>query len=98
KLGSVEGGSTMADFIELHLSPLGWPHLAACIIAMATFVPLIFIRKGSVRHRALGKVYAIAYIVVCITGLGIYRLHKFFFPHWLRVFCLLGLGGRYLSP
>src|SRR4030095_15533974 len=57
-----------------------------------------FIRKGSARHRALGKVYAIAYTVVCITGLGIYRLHKFFFPHWLAIFGLVVLGVGYLAP
>ena len=31
----------MLDFIELNLSPLGWPHTAASLIAMAAFFPLM---------------------------------------------------------
>ena len=87
----------MADFIDLNLSPLGWPHTAACLVAMAAFFPLIFIRKGGARHRAWGRVYAIAYAVACITGLGIYRLHKFFFPHWLAIGGLVVLGIGYFA-
>jgi arsenite methyltransferase len=91
----------VADFIDLsidlNLSPLGWPHTAACLVAMAAFFPLILVRKGSARHRALGRVYATAYAIVCITGLGIYRLHKFFFPHWLAVGGLAVLAIGYLA-
>jgi predicted O-methyltransferase YrrM len=87
----------MADYIDLNLSPLGWPHTAACLVAMAAFFPLMFIRKGGTRHRAWGRVYAIAYAVACVTGLGIYRLHKFFFPHWLAVGGLVVLGIGYFA-
>jgi SAM-dependent methyltransferase len=87
----------MANFIDLNLSPLGWPHTAACLVAMAAFFPLIFIRKGGARHRAWGRVYGIAYAVACVTGLGIYRLHKFFFPHWLAIGGLVVLGIGYFA-
>ena len=87
----------MTDFIDLNLSLLGWPHTAACLVAMAAFFPLIFIRKGSARHRAWGKVYAIAYAIACITGLGIYRQHKFFFPHWLAIAGLVVLAVGYFA-
>ena len=88
---------TTEDFIELNLSPLGWPHTAACLVAMGAFFPLMFIRKGGAKHRAWGRVYAIAYAVACVTGLCIYRLHKFFFPHWLAIGGLLVLGAGYLA-
>jgi arsenite methyltransferase len=87
----------MADFVDLDLSLLGWPHTAACLVAMATFFPLIVVRKGSARHRALGRVYATAYAIVCLTGLGIYRLHKFFYPHWLAIGGLAVLSIGYLA-
>ncbi len=85
----------MANFIELNLSLLGWPHTASCLVAMAAFFPLMFTRKGSAKHRAWGKLFALAYAVACLTGLGIYRLHKFFFPHWLAIGGLVVLGIGY---
>jgi hypothetical protein len=47
----------MVDFINLILSPIGWPHTVACLVAMAVFFPLMFIRKGGAKHRAWGRVY-----------------------------------------
>jgi hypothetical protein len=47
----------MVDFINLILSPIGWPHTGACLVAMAVFFPLMFIRKGGAKHRAWGRVY-----------------------------------------
>lgn len=87
----------MTDFIELNVSPLGWLHTAACLVAMAAFFPLMLVRKGGARHRAWGRVYGVAYAVACVTALGIYRLHKFFFPHWLAIGGLIVLGAGYLA-
>jgi len=87
----------VADLIELNFSPLGWPHTLASLAAMAAFFPLMFIRKGGARHRAWGRVYAIAYAAACVTALGIYRLHKFFFPHWLAIGGLVLLGVGYFA-
>jgi hypothetical protein len=79
----------MTQFVDLDLSFLGWPHAAACLIAMAAFVRVMFTRKGGASHRTWGRVYSIAYAALCVTGLGIYRSHRFFFPHWLAI---AGLG------
>ena len=87
----------MSNFIELHLSFLGWPHTAASVVAIAAFFPLMLARKGSAKHRWWGRVYSIAYVVTCISALGIYRLHRFFFPHWLAIGGLSVLGAGYLA-
>ena len=87
----------MANFIALDLSLLGWPHLAACLVAMAAFFSVMFVRKGGARHRLWGRVYAIAYTIACVTALGIYRQNKFFFPHWFAIGGLVVLGVGYLA-
>jgi arsenite methyltransferase len=80
--------------MDLNLSLIGWPHTAACVVAMFAFFPVILARKGGETHRKWGRIYSLSYVVLCITGLGIYRQHKFFFPHWLSIggLILLGLG------
>jgi len=87
----------MVHFLDLDLSFLGFPHTAASLVAMAAFVRVIFTRKGGAAHRSWGRVYAIAYAVLCVTGLGIYRLHRFFFPHWLAIGGLVVLAIGYLA-
>jgi hypothetical protein len=87
----------MTQFVDLNLSFFGWPHMAACLVAMAAFVRVMFTRKGSATHRTWGRVYSIAYAGLCITGLGIYRSHRFFFPHWLAIAGLGVLGIGYFA-
>src|SRR5262245_34605146 len=87
----------MDHFLDLNLSFLGWPHTAACIVAMVTFFPVMFTRKGGLTHRSWGRAYAIAYALACGTSLGIYRLNKFFFPHWLAIGGLVVLAAGYLA-
>jgi uncharacterized membrane protein len=83
--------------LDLNLSVVGWMHTLACVAAMLAFVPVMLARKGSRRHRASGRVYAIAYVVLCITSLGIYSQQRFWFPHWLAIGGLLVLGVGYLA-
>jgi uncharacterized membrane protein len=85
------------NIVDLNYSFFGWPHLAACVIAMAAFMPVIFARKGGRIHRTWGRVYAIAYAVACLTSLGIYRLQKFWFPHWLAIAGLSVLAAGYVA-
>jgi uncharacterized membrane protein len=47
----------------------------ACLVAVAAFFPVMFARKGGKTHRAWGRIYAIAYVVLCVISLGIYRLN-----------------------
>jgi uncharacterized membrane protein len=83
--------------IDLDLSVVGWLHTAACVVAMAAFVPVMLARKGSRRHRAAGKVYALAYAVLCLTSLGIYSAQRFWFPHWLAIGGLVVLAAGWLA-
>ena len=83
--------------IDLDLSVVGWLHTAACVVAMAAFVPVMLARKGGRRHRAAGKVYAIAYALLCLTSLGIYSAQGFWFPHWLAVGGLVVLAAGWLA-
>jgi len=87
----------MANFIELDLSLPGWPHAAACLVAMAAFFPVMFVRKGGAAHRAWGRIYVIAYLIACVTALGIYRQNKFFFPHWFAIGGLVVLAAGCLA-
>lgn len=83
--------------IDLNLALLGWIHTLACLVAMAAFVPAMLSRKGSRRHRSSGKVYALAYVVLSLTSLGIYSQQRFWFPHWLALAGLVVLAAGYLA-
>ena len=83
--------------VDLNLSVIGWLHAVACVVAMAAFVPVMLARKGSRRHRAAGKVYALAYVVLSLTSLGIYSLQRFWFPHWLAIAGLVVLAAGWLA-
>ena len=83
--------------VDLDLSVVGWLHTAACVVAMAAFVPVMLARKGSRRHRAAGKVYALAYVLLCLTSLAIYSAQRFWFPHWLAIGGLVVLVAGWLA-
>ena len=83
--------------LELNLSIIGWVHTFACVVAMLAFVPVMFARKGGRRHRASGRAYSIAYVILCVTSLAIYSQQRFWFPHWLAVGGLVVLGVGYLA-
>jgi uncharacterized membrane protein len=83
--------------LELDFSVVGWIHTIACVVAMLAFVPVMLARKGGQRHRASGRAYSIAYVVVCVTALGIYSQQRFWFPHWLAIGGLAVLGVGFLA-
>ncbi len=83
--------------IDLDFGMLGWVHMLACLVAMGAFVPAMLARKGSPRHRASGKLYALAYAALSVTSLGIYSQQRFWFPHWLALAGLAVLGVGYLA-
>lgn len=83
--------------IDLNLAFLGWVHTLACVVAMAAFVPVMLARKGNRRHRVSGRVYAVAYVVLCVTSLGIYSRQRLWFPHWLAIAGLVVLAAGYLA-
>jgi uncharacterized membrane protein len=83
--------------LDLSLSVVGWIHALACVAAMLAFVPVMRAQKGSPRHRAWGRTYSIAYVVLCVTALGIYGQQRFWFPHWLAIAGVAVLGLGYLA-
>jgi hypothetical protein len=83
--------------LDLDLSIVGWMHTIACVAAMFAFVPVMLTPKGSRRHRASGRAYSIAYVVLCVTSFGIYSQQRFWFPHWLAIGGLAVLSVGYLA-
>jgi uncharacterized membrane protein len=83
--------------LESDFSVVGWIHTVASVVAMLAFAPVMLARKGGRRHRAWGRAYSIAYVVLCVTSLGIYSQQRFWFPHWLAVGGLAVLSVGYLA-
>lgn len=81
----------------MSLSAIGWIHTFASVVAMLAFVPVMLARKGSPRHRAWGRTYAIAYVALCVTAFGVYSQQRFWFPHWLAIAGLAVLAAGYLA-
>jgi uncharacterized membrane protein len=71
--------------MRLDLSLLGWIHTSACLAALALGAINLVARKGTSLHRRIGQCYLLAILLVGVTSLGIYRQHRFFFPHWLAI-------------
>ncbi len=83
--------------LDLNLTSIGWLHTIASLAAIVAFVPVMFARKGGYTHRKSGQMYAIAYVVVCVTSFGIYAQQRFWFPHWLALAGLAVLAAGYLA-
>jgi uncharacterized membrane protein len=79
------------------MTAIGWVHTFASVVAMLAFVPVMLARKGSPRHRAWGRAYAIAYAALCLTAFGVYSQQRFWFPHWLAVAGLAVLAVGYFA-
>jgi uncharacterized membrane protein len=75
--------------MNLDLSPLGWGHLLASLVAIAIGAAVLVRPKGTAVHRARGRIYAVAILATSLTALGIYRLGVFFFAHWFAVAALI---------
>ena len=75
--------------MNLDLLPLGWVHLVASLIALATGFLVLLRPKGTPVHKRRGRVYALTLVATSITALGIYRRGVFFFPHWLAITALI---------
>jgi uncharacterized membrane protein len=71
--------------MRLDLSLPGWVHTLACLLALVLGAMNLMRRKGTGTHRRIGQWYLLTILLVCVTSLGIYRLNRFFFPHWLAI-------------
>jgi uncharacterized membrane protein len=79
------------------VSVLGWSHGAASVLAMILGAAVLFGDKGTVQHRKLGLIYVLTLAFVCASSLGIYRLNKFWFPHWTAIATLVVIAGGWLA-
>ena len=74
--------------VNLEMSQLGWIHSLLCVLALVAGLLNIVLPKGKQLHRRIGQIYVVSLIAVCVTSLGIYRGHKFWFPHWTALITL----------
>jgi uncharacterized membrane protein len=82
------------------ISVPGWVHVIACLIALLAGAWNLALPKGTATHRAVGRAYIWAMIVVNISVLAIYKFDITFAPfhagpdtfgffHWLAVAALV---------
>jgi uncharacterized membrane protein len=60
----------------MHVSdiiPIGWLHVAACLIALATGAWNLALAKGTPMHKRVGEAYILATLVANISVFWIYR-------------------------
>jgi uncharacterized membrane protein len=67
------------------VSLLGWVHAAVSAIALPLALYMLLSRKGTPDHRMAGRAFVVIMLVVCVTSLGIYRLGRAGFAHWLAI-------------
>lgn len=73
-------------------STLSLVHIAASCLALVIGAAVLVVRKGDRRHRRLGRVYAVAMVLVNASAFYIYRLFGGFGPfHVAAVISLLTL-------
>lgn len=75
--------------MNVDFSAIGWVHAIASIVAVLLRAMTLVARKGTTRHKNLGKWYFYSMIATNLTALGIYRLGSFRIFHWLAVVTLL---------
>ena len=61
----------MYDFIN---SSIGWFHLIAALVSLATGSFVLLTTKGTEIHKKVGYLYGFSMILVCGTAFGIYNL------------------------
>jgi uncharacterized membrane protein len=78
--------------MNLDLVPLGWMHFAASVVAFVLGLVMLLGPKGTAVHKGRGRVYVLAILVTSLTAFGIYRLGRFYFPHWFALASLVVTG------
>lgn len=82
--------------MNLDLSLLGWLHTSLSVGALVAGAIVLLDRKGTSRHRSIGKIYVLLLSLVSVTALGIYRQGPFWFPHWFAVAALVTVAVGFL--
>lgn len=81
--------------MNLDLYPVGWVHLLFSVIALIAGAIVIVRAKGTPVHRLRGRIYVLALIATCLTSFAIYRVGKFWFPHWFGVASLIVVASGF---
>ncbi len=85
----------MIAHLESHW--LGLIHLLIASLAILFGTLVILSRKGTRRHRWVGRIYVIMMVFVNLTALLIYELFGHFGPfHWMALFSLATVFAGYL--
>ena len=75
--------------MNLDLYPIGWFHSVFSVVALVAGAIVLVRPKGTPVHRLRGRIYVLAMIATCLSSFAIYRLGKFWFPHWFGVASLV---------
>lgn len=71
---------------------LSWLHIGAAVLAMVLGMSVLFMRKGTVRHKRTGYAYVASMLAVNGSAFGMYKLFGTFGPfHVAAVISLLTL-------
>jgi len=82
----------MSPTVLFGLTSLGVLHTLISLVAVACSA-ISLIRDGKISwSNALGKIYVVATIIVCLTGFGIFQHGGFGKPHVLGIITLITLG------
>ena len=92
------------------MTPLGWFHTAACMVALVAGAIQLFAKKGTTAHALRGKVYLWSMVIAFGTTLFLYSVDVviragqkpligpyFGVFHWLGMFTLLLVVLGYIS-
>lgn len=72
-------------------------HIVAALIAVAAGLIILAVRRGTATHRALGRVYAGAMLLVAIGSFSIRTSGGLSWIHALSAFTLLSLAAAWLA-
>jgi uncharacterized membrane protein len=84
----------MIEHLQNHL--LGQFHLLTAIAALVVGALVLFARKGTHRHRWLGRAYLVSMLALNFSALAIYEVFDGFGVfHWLALISLASVLGGY---
>lgn len=79
-------------------------HTVAAVVAIACGIFILVLRKGTQRHRMLGRIYVVSILVMVILSFFIrqIRIDQFSIFHLISiqvtVFVAVGLGQSFFDP
>ena len=78
--------------------PLGLAHLVTALLAILIGTLVIFTKKGTLRHKWIGRSYVVLMLAVNLSAFLIYELFGGFgLFHWMAMFSLLSVLIAYLA-